>query len=87
MAPDTAELAAQVALETDLMGSVRDANGSIHNPDGTIDHPDGTTEFNGYLFDPVDWNELDPPAGSPDAVTISHEQVMAEMAAKYGFKY
>lgn len=65
---------------------VRYPDGSVHYSDGSIDHPDGTIEVNGYLFDPIDWDELDPPEGSPGAVEIPHDVVVAQIAKEFGFK-
>lgn len=56
----------------------------VHWPDGTIDHPDGTVEFNGYFFE-IDWDEIDPPEGHPDAQELPHEAAMAEICQQLGF--
>jgi hypothetical protein len=52
--------------------------------DGTIHYPDGTMEVDGWLFDPIDWDELDPPEGSPDAEEIPDEVVWAKMCKRLG---
>jgi hypothetical protein len=64
------------------------ADGSAHYADGTIDHPDGRIECNGEILDfgEIDWDELDPPEGSPDAEEIPHEVVMAEIRKKFGWQ-
>ena len=52
-------------------------------PDRAIEHLDGTLELNGYFFE-VDWDEIDPPEGHPDAQEIPHETVVAEIRAFLG---
>jgi hypothetical protein len=51
--------------------------------DGTITHADGTIELNGELFE-VDWNELDPPEGHPDAEEIDDDVVWAGVCDSLG---
>jgi len=51
--------------------------------DLAIEHLDGTLELNGYFFE-VDWDEIDPPEGHPDAQEIPHETVVAEIRAFLG---
>ena len=56
---------------------------SALRPDRAIEHLDGTLELNGYFFE-VDWDEIDPPEGHPDAQEIPHETVVAEIRALLG---
>ena len=56
---------------------------SVRGPDGVIDHPDGTVEYNGYFFE-INWDELDPPEGHPDAEEVPHEEVVTEMCELLG---
>jgi hypothetical protein len=62
------------------------ADGSAHYADGTIDHSDGTIECNGEILDfgEIDWDELDPPEGSPDAEEIPDEVVWANACKLLG---
>jgi hypothetical protein len=69
--------------EIESREGVRQSDGTVHWPDGTIDHPDGTVELNGYFFE-IDWDELDPPEGHPDAQTVPHEVVVAEICERLG---
>jgi hypothetical protein len=52
--------------------------------DGVIEYLDGRMEFNGLMFDPPDWDEIDPPEGHPDAVGIPHDEVMKRLRESLG---
>jgi hypothetical protein len=56
----------------------------VRRPDGIIDYPDGTAELNGYFFERIAWDELDPPQGHPDAEEVPHEVVMNEICEILG---
>ena len=52
--------------------------------DDSTDHLHGTGELEVDLFTEIDWEEIDPPEGSPDAKEIPHEDAKAEICEYLG---